>query len=169
MSADEIVMIVDEDNTPAGSCKRSVMRRKGLIHRATYILVFSSRGEIFVQERTLTKDIFPGYYDICTGGVVLAGETYEESAERELAEEIGVTGVPLDFLFDFYGEYEGQRVWGRVFKCITDGPFALQEEEVASGRFYSIGDALKLAEEKPCTPDSVYVLSRYTSLNPDKA
>jgi 8-oxo-dGTP pyrophosphatase MutT (NUDIX family) len=161
LSPDETVAVVDEHNTVIGSAPRRVMREKGLIHRATYILVFDSRGRLFVQDRTMTKDIFPGFHDLCTGGVVLAGEGYEESARRELEEEIGVTGAELAFLFDFYGEYAGQRVWGRVFSCVSDGPFTLQPEEVTGGAFLEIDEVKRLMESGPCTPDSVCVFLRY--------
>jgi len=161
LSAEEEVVIVDRDNRVMGSAPRAVMRREGLIHRATYILVFDTTGRLFVQDRTMSKDIFPGYHDLCTGGVVLAGEDYDASAVRELEEEIGVRGVPLNFHFDFYGEYAGQKVWGRVFSCTTDGPFVLQPEEVAGGAFYGLDEVRRLAADEPCTPDSVYVLERY--------
>lgn len=162
LSREETVAVVDRDNNVVGAVPRAVMRAQGLIHRATYILVFSSRGELFVQERTTTKDIFPGYYDLCTGGVVLAGEDYELSARRELKEEIGVEVSSLTILFDFYGEYAGQKVWGRAFSTISDGPFTLQAEEVAAGGFSSLEEVERLIREKPCTPDGVYVFRRFS-------
>ncbi len=161
LSPHEMVVIVDEHNAVIGNAPRAVMRREGLIHRATYILVFGSDGRLFVQDRTTTKDIFPGYHDLCAGGVVVAGEDYEESARRELQEELGITGVPLAFLFDFYGEYAGQKVWGRAFSCISDGPFILQREELTGGAFGEIHEVEELISKEPCTPDSVYVLERY--------
>jgi 8-oxo-dGTP pyrophosphatase MutT (NUDIX family) len=164
LSPQELVVIVDERNAIIGKAPRAVMRKEGLIHRATYILVFSSNGRLFVQDRTMTKDIFPGYHDLCAGGVVVAGEEYEESARRELKEELGITGVPLDFLFDFYGEYVGQKVWGRAFSCISDGPFILQKEELIGGAFHEIDELTELISKEPCTPDSVYVLERYLNM-----
>ena len=80
----EIVQVVDEDNRETGAVTRREMRARGLVHRASYILVFNSRGELFVQKRTVSKDIYPGYLDVAAGGVVLAGESYEEAARREL-------------------------------------------------------------------------------------
>ena len=164
LSPPELVVIVDEHNEIITNVPRAVMRREGLIHRATYILVFGSDGRLFVQDRTTTKDIFPGYHDLCAGGVVVAGEDYEESARRELEEELGITDVQLAVLFDFYGEYAGQKVWGRVFSCITDGPFVLQKEELTGGAFHDIDDVKVLIEQEPCTPDSVYVLERYLNM-----
>lgn len=113
--ADEIVLIVDEQNQEVAQVSRRVMREGGLIHRACYILVFNRSQEIFVQRRTMSKDIYPGYLDVATGGVVLAGESYELSAKRELAEELGVRKVALTSHFDFYHEADNNRVWGRSF------------------------------------------------------
>ena len=161
MNREEIVTIVDEENNVVGSAPRSRMRVDGLPHRATYILVFNSEGLLFVQKRTTTKDIYPGYFDVATGGVVLSGESYETAALRELEEELGIQGVPLDAHFDFYHDLAGNRVWGRVYSCVYDGKMKLQEEEVESGAFHSIQEILEHSRNEPFTPDGIYVLHRY--------
>jgi 8-oxo-dGTP pyrophosphatase MutT (NUDIX family) len=159
--AEELVTIVDETNNKIGAVDRRVMRADRLTHRATYILVFNSEGEIYVQKRTPIKDVFPGFYDVAAGGVVLAGETYEQGAERELAEELGIRGAPLEPLFDFYYADEHVRLWGRAFSCVYDGEMVLQEEEVESGSFMKVEAVFRLAESEPFTPDCLYALQRY--------
>jgi len=161
MSSDEIVIIVDDRNRVVGEKPRAVMRRLNLPHRAAYILVFDRRGRLFVHRRTRTKDVFPGYYDVAAGGVVQKGETYRQSAERELAEELGIRGVALIRLFDFFFDEETCRVWGRVYRCQYDAKMTLQKEEVESGRFMEIAEILKSAEPLPITPDSLQLLQRY--------
>ena len=163
MSRDEIVAIVDEQNNVAGSAPRWKMRAEGLPHRATYILVFNAAGDLFVQKRTVTKDIYPGYYDVATGGVVLAGETYHASAARELEEELGIRGVELRQRFDFYHTDDGNRVWGRVFSCTYDGHVVRQGGEVESGDYYPLEAIMKLSDREPFTPDGMYVLRRFMS------
>ncbi|MCK9293927.1 MAG: NUDIX hydrolase YfcD [Desulfobulbaceae bacterium] len=160
-ASEEMVDIVDEENRVVGCVSRKVMRRSNLIHRAVYILLFNSRGELFVQQRTAGKDVYPGYYDIAAGGVVQAGEDYDLSARRELAEEVGISGVPLTLLFDFYWQDDHNKVWGRAYSCIADGPVTLQEEEVQWGRFMHMQDVQLLRAEKPFTPDGLYLLDRY--------
>jgi 8-oxo-dGTP pyrophosphatase MutT (NUDIX family) len=160
-AADEIVVIVDEHNQVVGAAPRREMRAMRLPHRSTYILVFNSRGELYVQKRTLSKDVFPGYFDVAAGGVVLAGETYEQGAERELEEEMGIRGVPLTRLFNFSFEDEHTRLWGCAFSCTYDGMVVLQEEEVESGAFVPVRDILRRAETEPFTPDGMHVLRRY--------
>lgn len=157
----EIVTIVDEHNVVIGEVSRKVMRAGRLIHRATYILVFNNRGDLFVHKRTATKDIYPSHYDIAAGGVVLAGESYEESAARELAEELGIREAALTGLFDFFYEDAGNRVWGRAFSCTHDGPVTLQEAEVESGSYLPLPEVLRLAAQEPFTPDGLELLSRY--------
>jgi 8-oxo-dGTP pyrophosphatase MutT (NUDIX family) len=161
---EEIVLIVDLDNIEAGSAPRHEMRAKGLPHRATYILVFNSQGELFVQKRTMIKDIYPGYYDIATGGVVLAGESYDESARRELDEELGIRDTDLTAHFTFLYEDGTNRVWGRVYSCTYDGPLTLQAEEVESGFFMTPQELLGFSEKEPFTPDGIYVLKRYLGI-----
>ena len=110
----ESVIIVDDRNRVVGAAPRQEMRRRRLPHRATFILVFDSKGQLLVQKRTLTKDLYPGYFDLAAGGVVVEGESYEDSAEREAEEELGIRGKPIEPQFDFYFEDAGNRCFGRV-------------------------------------------------------
>jgi predicted N-formylglutamate amidohydrolase/isopentenyldiphosphate isomerase len=162
---EEVVAIVDRKNRVVGATKRREMRRRNLIHRATYILVYNRQGQLFVQKRTMAKDLYPGYYDVATGGVVLSGESYEESARRELQEELGVT-AELTPLFDAYFAQADNKVWGRVFRCRHDGPFRLQEAEVESGAFMIPAEILA-ADHDTFTPDGLVILARLQRLGND--
>lgn len=158
---DEIVAIVDDGNNVVGSAARREMRAQQLPHRATYILVFNSQGEVYVQKRTRTKDVFPGYYDPAAGGVVLAGESYLDGARRELEEEMGIRSVPLQHLFEFFHADVHSRVWGAAYRCVYDGAVTLQEEEVESGAFMAVDGVFEAAATEPFTLDGLYVLRRY--------
>jgi len=158
---EERVAVVDEQDRVVGSATREEMRRRCLIHRASYVLVFNSHDELFLHRRTQTKDVYPGHYDVAAGGVVLHGETYEQAAARELGEELGVRGAPFRAHFDFFHEDAGNRVWGRVFSCFWDGPVTLQPEEVAWGAFLPVEPVLALAVTEPFTPDGLVALLRY--------
>jgi 8-oxo-dGTP pyrophosphatase MutT (NUDIX family) len=152
----EQVIIVDRDNREVGVVPRPEMRARGLAHRATYVFIFRRDGALLVQHRTLTKDVYPGYIDLCAGGVVTAGESYEQSAERELFEEMGIRGVPLKTHFDFW--FEPGLVWGRVFSCQWDGDTVPQPEEVTRVEVMRPEVALGGAHAGPFTPDSLVAL-----------
>ena len=160
--ADEVVIIVDRANNIVGSATRRTMRAERLPHRCSYILVFNSRGELQVQKRTTIKDIYPGYWDPAAGGVMQVGETYEESAAREVAEELGVRGVELRPLFDMWFEDTLSCVWGRAFTCVYDGPLELQAEEVQFVEAMTPAVVLRRAAAgERFTPDGLLVVERY--------
>lgn len=157
---DEMVAIVDEDNRVVGAVRRADMRLIGLMHRATYVFVFDSTDRLYIQHRTMTKDVYPGYWDLCAGGVVLDGETYDESAERELAEELGVRGVPLAPWFHFLFEDGNSKVWGAAYSCVYDGPIVPQPEEVQAVECIPIDDILSGVDTRQFTPDSLFALRK---------
>lgn len=160
---DEQVVIVDDANRITGSAPRSRMRAERLRHRATYIFVFNDDSELCVQRRTLIKDLYPGYLDLACGGVVTAGESYEVSATREAAEELGIRNTALQPGFEFYFEDERVRVFGKTFTCVHNGPFELQAEEVESVHFDSCAKLLADTEQH-YTPDSLFAFKRLTHL-----
>ena len=61
-SVQEKVVVVDEHNHITGTVSRQQMRREKLCHRATYVFVFDSEGCVYVQERTMNKDLYPGFF-----------------------------------------------------------------------------------------------------------
>ena len=157
----ERIAWVDDRDQLLGSLPRAELRDKDLIGRATYILLFNSAGDLCVHRRTLSKAIYPGYWDVAAGGMVQADESYEQSAARELEEELGVFGVPLQAHERFFYDEPGNRVWCAVFSTVWDGPLRLQPEEVLEACFLPVADVLRQALEKPYCPDSLAALKRY--------
>jgi 8-oxo-dGTP pyrophosphatase MutT (NUDIX family) len=99
--------------------------------------------------------VWPGWYDLAAGGVVVAGESYEESARRELEEELGVRGVPLRGGIEFWFEDAAVQVWGCAYACVYDGDLRLQEEEVAAVEEWGAAEIGRAAEGGiQVTPDS---------------
>ena len=151
----ELVTIVDRQNNVVGVAERAEMRSRRLPHRASFVFVFREDGKLVVQRRTMTKDVWPGWYDLAAGGVVVDGESYEESAHRELAEELGVSGGPLRGGVEFLFEDAAVQVWGCAYTCVYDGELRLQEEEVAAVEEWGAAEIERAAiGAVPVTPDS---------------
>ncbi|AXH61000.1 NUDIX hydrolase YfcD [Providencia huaxiensis] len=159
----EWVDIVDEDNTVIAQATRSQMRAENLRHRATYIVVHDGMGKILVQRRTDIKDFHPGFLDATAGGVVTKGENILDSAKREAEEELGIAGVPFAEHGHFYFEDAHCRVWGGLFSCVSHGPFALQESEVAEVSWLTPKEISARCDE--FTPDSLKALSLWLTRN----
>jgi isopentenyldiphosphate isomerase len=151
----EHVVVVDTDGTPIGTATRARMRAEGLWHACAVIVVRSLDGtRLYVHRRTDTKDVYPGLYDPTCGGVVAAGETPDECAVRELAEELGISATPR---FRFKTPFvDGTiRYVAHVYDVRSDGPFVHQPEEVAWGGWLESDEVRALAEDPgwPVVPD----------------
>ena len=156
----ELVDVVDDGGRVVGTASRAVMRAHRLPHRSTYVLVFDTAGALFVHLRTAAKDVYPSHWDVCVGGVVAAGETFDAGAARELAEELGVT-APLERLFPIRYADDATIVHGMAYRAVHDGPFRLQPEEIVRGEFVRLDDVAARAAREPFCPDGLAVLRRY--------
>ncbi|MFD3454077.1 NUDIX hydrolase [Streptomyces sp. NPDC058691] len=149
--ADELLDIVDERDRVVGQATRGEATARGLRHRCVFILARDADDRVFVHRRTAGKLVFPSLYDMFVGGVVGAGETYDEAALREAEEELGVSGLPqpaplFGFLYEGTGEAAGHTWWSRVYEVRCDLPVAPQAEEVAWHAFLT---ERELADELP--------------------
>ncbi|WCN10537.1 NUDIX hydrolase [Marinomonas mediterranea] len=161
---EEIIALVDENNTVVGEVSRKKMRFGVDIHRVTYVLVFTPEKKLIVQKRTDDKEFCPGYFGITTGGVVESGESYQLCAERELKEELGVS-LPLTSHGVFFTEGEGYRIWGKLYSACYDktkhGELTLQPKEVAAVKEMSVEFILSNPEGLSFTPDSLDAFKHY--------
>ena len=133
---EEMVDVIDENDNVIDTLPRKEVRSRNLLHRGAAIVIKNNKGELLVHKRTMSKDVFPGKYDMFVGGAVSAGENYEESAKREMEEEVGVT-ANLNFKFKHMSSCKTNPGVTSVFEATHDGPFKFQEEEIEEGFFVS--------------------------------
>lgn len=151
-AAAEPVEWIDRDGRVIGVVTRGRMRRENLRHRSVTVVVMSSDGRVLVQRRADTKDLHPGWWDIGAGGVVGVGESDDEAAARELAEELGVHDVELTPLGEMAFEDEHSKERSRVYLAVTDGPFDFADGEVAAVRFVTNGELRTMLDTVPFLP-----------------
>jgi isopentenyldiphosphate isomerase len=160
--AEEQVAVLDEDGAVIGVRPRSEVRRHNLRHAATAVLLRHPDGRIYVHRRSPHKDWQPSAHDAAAGGVLTAGEQPDPAAVRELAEELGVTGVRLEKLF--VGRYDDDttRYVAHVYEATYDGPVHFTDGEVVWGAWMTLaelGDRLR-DPGWPFVPDTRAVLDR---------
>ena len=159
-ASDELVDVIDDAGNTIATVTRRQMRERTLPHRCTYVLVFNSLGELFIHLRTPTKDVFPGYWDVCVGGVLSAGESFDIGAKREIHEELGIDADGVR-QFDFWYRGPASFAHGMVYRLDHDGPFRLQVEEIVRGEFVPVREVLERIQREPFCPDGVLVLEQY--------
>ena len=130
------------------------MRALNLRHRSVAIAVIGSDGRLLVHRRSAGKDIWPAMWDICVGGIVTSGETYEVAARRELAEELGVSDAILQPVGGGRYEDDEVRLIGRCYLVVHDGPFRFVDGEVSEIRHVTASELEELARHASFVPDS---------------
>jgi isopentenyldiphosphate isomerase len=157
VSADELVEEVDLEGRALRVVTRAEMRTARLRHRAVFIVVLSSDGRLLVHRRADDKDLWPSRWDVAAGGVVGAGEAWDDAAARELAEELGVDAVRLEHLAGASFEDPDVRLVGETYLAVTDGPFRFADGEVVAARWVDRVALDDLLTTEQFCPDSLAI------------
>jgi isopentenyldiphosphate isomerase len=114
---EEMVDIVDENDNVIGKTSWDEAVKNKLLRRSVRVFILNSKGEMLLQKRSKKVKIHPGLWTSASTGSVTSGEKYEEIAQRELLEEVGIE-TKLNFLFKirqsdsicaaFEGFYDGK-------------------------------------------------------------
>src|SRR5216110_1494381 len=95
LTNNERFSVVDKNDRILRDASRSEVHANNLRHRAFHILIFNAAGEVYLQQRSRWKDRHPLKWDSSAAGHPGAAESYDETARRELMEELGIS-VPLE-------------------------------------------------------------------------
>jgi isopentenyldiphosphate isomerase len=137
--SEEIFPIVDEGGNQVGEAPRSVCHdgKSMLLHPVVHLHVFNSKGELFLQKRSLSKDIQPGKWDTSVGGHINPGEPVAEALEREAKEELGLKGFKPEFLRKYVWKSVRERELVYSYSTVTDQVPLINKEEIEEGRYWS--------------------------------
>jgi isopentenyldiphosphate isomerase len=150
----ELSEMVNQKGEPLGMVPRKLVHKVNLLHRGIGMVVTkdepiltpqcTSFPELYMHRRTSTKRIFPSLYDMFVGGVSTAKEDSKTTAQREVAEELGLEraltdpNMLSDPLFDCTVCTAYNRCVVTMFCCTFQSQkdsISWQEEEVAWGDF----------------------------------
>ena len=110
------------------------------LHPVIHIHIIDRFSRIYLQKRSMRKDIQPGKWDTAVGGHVSYGEGILEAVYREAFEELGFTDFnPIHLeTYQFESEIECEQV--NVFAAV--GSYDLQPDldEVDEGRWWELAD-----------------------------
>jgi isopentenyldiphosphate isomerase len=133
---EEQLDIIDKDDHVIGQAAKGVAHAKGLRHRVGAVLLEREDGKYLIPTASAVK-VEAGRLYHSAAGHVLSGESYKDSAMRELLEETGLKGEGIEHLVTFWFEeaYE-QRIEKERFEVYkvryrpNMGPVRLNEEQV---------------------------------------
>ncbi len=150
----EILNLVDKHDKKIGETARCDAHADGLWHQRATIFVFNKDNELLIQQRA-KKMSWPGLWCGSASGHVLAGETYEQAAQRELKEEIGIdcdlkyVGKLKEETHQKTQHIDVDREHHKLFVCHSDGPFNIQQSELSKVKFIPLKKLEKKIKKNP--------------------
>jgi 16S rRNA (adenine1518-N6/adenine1519-N6)-dimethyltransferase len=127
--------VVDQNDRILRYARRSDVHGNNLRHRAVHILVFDQAGDVYLQQRSRWKDRHPLKWDSSAAGHVAAEESYEETARRELEEELGIN-IPLEKLLKLPASARTQQEFVWLYRGEIPGNPIVNRSEIETGAFF---------------------------------
>ncbi|MFE2638383.1 NUDIX hydrolase [Streptomyces scopuliridis] len=156
----ELVEHVDEHDRVLGIVERDEAVRENWLHRIAATICRDREGRILVLRRAETLSRFPGYYDVMVGGAVNVGESYEEAAVRELAEELGVR-VLVRFLFKFLSREGISPIWLGVHEAVVSEILVPDSDEIDWYDWLPVVELREVVDEWRFVPGGREALRQY--------
>lgn len=141
MQKEEWFPLVDEAGQTIGKAtQRECHSGSKPLHPVIHLHIFNEEGHLYLQKRSMSKDIQPGKWDTAVGGHVDYGETVEEALRREAREELGITDFIPAFIARYVFESAIEKELVHTFRTLYTGPIVPDREELDGGRFWPIDE-----------------------------
>ena len=153
MSEQEKVAIVDHDNAILGYVKRSELTNDHT-WRIISVWIEDNNGQVLLQQRSPNKSHAGGKWTCAVEGTVEGDDEYEDTARREVSEEIGLENFELQPAKQlYYKTSHGARI-AQGYQINCDWPiekFVKQKSEVAQLKWVNrqtVIDEIKAGDPK---------------------
>ncbi|HBE41203.1 MAG TPA: hypothetical protein DDW27_08375, partial [Bacteroidales bacterium] len=154
----EIFPVVDENGNEISTAPRTLCHdgKSKLLHPVVHLHLFNEKGEIFLQKRALTKDLFPGKWDTSAGGHIQPGESAENALKRETEEELGLKSFNFEFLRKYIWESPREKELVYSYKGTSDNLPETDNDEICDGRFWKIQEIIDNLNNDLFTPNFIH-------------
>ena len=137
----EMVPVVEENGLVIGQATRqSVHDGSKLMHPVIHLHIINREGCLYIQKRSMKKDLLPGRWDTAVGGHVYYGETLEEALYREASEELGFRDFNPIFLKSYIWESAREKELVSVFATVGNFTLKPDNDEVTEGRYWNMSE-----------------------------
>ena len=110
------------------------------LHPVVHIHIIDRFSRIYLQKRSMRKDIQPGKWDTAVGGHVSYGETILEAVYREASEELGLIAFNPIAIRSYEFESQVERELVNVFAAVGSYDLRPDLDEVDEGRWWELAD-----------------------------
>jgi len=147
----EYLDLVDSEDRVIGKTLEKGVHDRMEFHRGVQIFIFSS-GKMLVEKRSKKKETYPGYYNAGVSGHVMAGETYDDAAVRELREETGIEGAKPVFVAKVKATRKTLNTFLHVYELHYDGTIVNNPSEAELFEWMSLDEIRVRSKNEPFVP-----------------
>jgi 16S rRNA (adenine1518-N6/adenine1519-N6)-dimethyltransferase len=135
LMSNERFPVVDKNDRLLRDASRSEVHANNLRHRSVHILLSNPAGEVCLQLRSRWKDRHPLKWDSSAAGHVRAGESYDQTARRELEEELGIS-ASLQKISKLHASERTDQEFIWLYRGEAAGNLSPNRTEIQTARFF---------------------------------
>ena len=154
VSVSEWFPVVEPSGIVVGRSARDYCHSgKKPLHPVIHIHIVDRFGRIYLQKRSMKKDIQPGKWDTAVGGHVSYGESILEAVFREASEELGLVAFNPIYVTSYVFESPIERELVNVFAAVGSFDLKPDLDEVDEGRWWPISEIEENIGKSVFTPN----------------
>lgn len=151
---EEILPVVDPNGLVIGKMTRSYAHSGAkILHPVVHLHILNREGKLYLQKRSMKKDLLPGYWDTAVGGHVGFGESLSEALFRESGEELSFYEYNPYYLQSYLFESGTEKELVNVFACVGNFSPVPDGDEVTEGRYFCFSELDALIGKDVLTPN----------------
>lgn len=136
---EEIFPVIDKDGVVIGRATRQYCHGSGhLLHPVVHLHIISRDEKIYLQKRSMKKDLLPGKWDTAVGGHVQYGEGIMEALLRESLEELNFHEFNPIYIGSYQWETKKDNEFVNIFAAVGTYTLKPDKDEVDEGRWWTI-------------------------------
>ena len=137
----EMFPVIEPNGMVTGRAERAYCHSGAKpLHPVVHIQILNRFGQLYLQKRSMHKDIQPGKWDTAVGGHVSYGESVMEAVFREAYEELGFMDFNPIGVKSYVFESEIEKELVNVFAAVGNFDLHPDHDEVDEGRWRDLSE-----------------------------
>ena len=151
--AEELILVDTNDDEQGFLSKAECHDGSGRLHRAFSLFLFDEEGRLLLQQRAVSKRLWPGFWSNTCCSHPRRGETMEVATRRRLRDELNIE-ASVEFVYKFqyqaaFGDAGSENELCHVYLGKAPALVRPNEHEIAAIRFVSPGELADEFEARP--------------------
>ena len=153
----EMLPVVEPMGTVIGRASRAACHAgPKLLHPVVHLHIINRFGQVYLQRRSPSKQLYPLYWDTAVGGHISYGEYLREALFREAGEELGFYDFNPVLLPTYIFESQTERELVNTFGTAGNCTLKPDGVEVMDGRWWDIPELEESFGKGILTPNLEY-------------